>query len=186
MVPLDFESFIHRIEAHPQLQGVGLRTVYQKGEYIFKQGEICQKVFCMHNGLVKLYYNTQDGKEWIKSFVLDQGVLGSRSSQLMGKPSPFSALCLEKTEVQSYPYKRFAEVCLDDHDLVRDLFNFLQWLGVKKEIREYQLLCLSAEDAYKDFLHTNPKLVERLTQVDIAHYLGITPIALSRIKKRLT
>jgi len=66
------------------------------------------------------------------------------------------------------------------------VFNFTQWLGLKKEIREYRLLCLSAEEAYKDFLQMNPKLLERLTQVDIARYLGITPIALSRIKKRLS
>ena len=186
MVQFSFDTFLSRIEAHPQLQRVGRPIVCQKGDYLFRQGEVCRELFCLRSGLVKLYYNTQDGKEWIKSFVPDQGVLGSRSSQSLGKPSPFSAFCLEQTELTSYPYDLFEQVCFEDLELARAVFNFTQWLGLKKEIREYRLLCLSAEEAYKDFLQMNPKLLERLTQVDIARYLGITPIALSRIKKRLS
>ena len=84
-----------------------------------------------------------------------------------------------------YPYELFQNVCYEDTALVRMFFDFTQWLGLKKEIREYQLLCLSAEEAYADFKRTSPDLVKRLTQIDLARYLGITPIALSRIKKRV-
>jgi len=139
----------------------------------------------MYSGLVKLYFNTLEGKEWIKSFIPDRGVFGSRNAQSMGKPSPFSALCLEETKILSIPYDAFEQVIFEDLALSRAVFHFTQWLGLKKELREYQLLCLSAEEAYQEFISANPSLVERLTQIDIARYLGITPIALSRIKKRL-
>jgi len=112
-------------------------------------------------------------------------MFGSRRSQILGDASPFSVLCLEDSEIIQYPFEIFERVCLDDEKLTQGLFAFTQWLGLKKEIREYRLLCLSAEEAYSDFVSENPDLVNRVTQIDIARYLGITPIALSRIKKRI-
>ena len=181
----DFQSFIHNIVNHPELSEKVAVRQYSKREYMFSQGEVCRDVFFMRKGLVKLYYNTVDGKEWIKSFIADKGIIGSRASQTLGKASPFSALCLEETEVLKLPYAEFEQICFDDLSLARSVFYFNQWLGVKKEVREYQLLCLSAEEAYAEFVSENPGLAERITQIDIARYLGVTPIALSRIKKRV-
>lgn len=179
------DEFMTKILKSPKLKEYGHAKKYSKGQFIFNQGEVCRDLFCMHRGLIKIYYNTLDGKERIKAFIADKGLLGSRSSQALNIPSPFSVLCLEDTEITRYPYDLFENVCLEDMELARSLFRFTQWLAVKKEVREYQLLCLSAEDAYQEFKIANPKLVARLTQIDIARYLGITPIALSRIKKRL-
>ncbi len=185
MKEFQFDQLLTQILSHPQLQGLGKEMRFTRGEHIFMQGEICRELFCMRSGLVKLYFNTLEGKEWIKSFIADQGLLGSRSSQALEMPSPFSALCLEDTTIVRIPYDRFEEVCFSDLQMARAIFQFTQWLGVRKELREYQLLCLSAEEAYREFMSANPELTERLTQIDIARYLGITPIALSRIKKRL-
>ncbi len=185
MDKFDFDQFLARVLQHPAFEQRGVELHYKKGEYLFRQGEVCTEVFFMSRGLVKFYFNTLEGKEWIKSFVADKGVLGSRSSQLLKMPSPFSALCLEDTQVVRFPYEIFEAVCFDNLELAQAVFHFTQWLGVKKELREYQLLCLSAEEAYQAFVSSNPTLVTRLTQIDIARYLGITPIALSRIKKRL-
>lgn len=101
-------------------------------------------------------------------------------------PSPFSALCLEPTTLTCFPYEVFEETCFSEPFLIKKVFEFTQWLGVMKELREQQLLCLSAQESYTEFMHAYPELATRLTQTDIAHYLGITPIALSRIKNRLT
>lgn len=185
MTDFDFENFMRRVLSHAGVAGNMTTRLYEKGETVFCQGEVCREVFFLRKGLVKLYYNTREGKEWIKSFIADKGIFGSRTSQSLGRESPFSALCLEDTQLLCLPYSTLEKVCFDDMSLTRSIFHFSQWLGVKKEIREYQLLCLSAEEAYMEFISANPGLVKRITQIDIARYLGITPIALSRIKKRL-
>ena len=186
MSEFDFDSFMRNVVNHPALSGRVVTRKYKKRAYVLSQGEVCADLFFLRKGLVKLYYVTLDGKEWIKSFIADKGILGSRTSQSLGKASPFSALCLEDTELLSLPYKEFEKICFDDLSYARSIFQFTQWLGVKKELREYQLLCLSAEEAYVEFVSANPNLVKRITQIDIARYLGITPIALSRIKKRMS
>jgi CRP-like cAMP-binding protein len=179
------DEFMTKILNSPTLKGHEYAKKYKKGSFIFNQGEICRDVFCLQRGLIKIYYNTLDGKERIKVFIADRGIFGSRSSQALNIPSPFSTLCLEDTEIIRFPYDLFEDACFEDLQLARSVFRFTQWLAVKKELREYQLLCLSVEDAYQEFILANPNLLARLTQIDIARYLGITPIALSRIKKRL-
>jgi len=185
MKKYSLDNFLHRLDSHPVLKQHAVLKQYKKGVHIFSQGSVCKDVFCLHRGLLKLYYNTFKGKEWIKSFIADQGIVGSRNSQLLDKPSTFSILCMEDCDITSYPYEIFQQTCTQDHELAQAMFGFTQWLGLKKEVREYQLLCLSSEEAYSEFLDSNPKLSGRLTQIDMARYLGITPIALSRIKKRI-
>ena len=53
---------------------------------------------------------------------------------------------------------------------------------MKKERREYEFLCLSAEERYRLLIKRSPDLVRQVTQNEIARYLGITPVALSRIR----
>ncbi|MNG38637.1 hypothetical protein D3C84_1264130 [compost metagenome] len=57
-------------------------------------------------------------------------------------------------------------------------------LYVKKERREMQLLTLSAEDRYRSFLEEFGALEKKIPQYYIASYLGITPVALSRIRAK--
>ena len=49
--------------------------------------------------------------------------------------------------------------------------------------RVTMLMSASAIDRYDHFLRTYPKIVQRVSQKMIASYLGITPEALSRVKK---
>lgn len=172
--------------SQPALQAAARVRVFKKGEHVFSQGEKCADVFFIRRGLVKLYFDTVDGKEWIKSFVADEGIFGSRSAQSTEQGSLFSVVCLEETEVEVFPYELFERICLSEPDIAREVFHFTQWLGLKKEMREYQLLCMSAEERYLSFIKNSSNLASRLTQVDIARYLGVTPIALSRIKKRVS
>jgi len=43
---------------------------------------------------------------------------------------------------------------------------------------------VSAEERFHLLLEASRELIDSVTQKDIAHYLGITPVALSRIRGR--
>lgn len=55
----------------------------------------------------------------------------------------------------------------------------------KKEQKESQFLLDHAEKRYLNFKQEYPELESRINQYHIASYLGITPVALSRIRARL-
>ena len=63
--------------------------------------------------------------------------------------------------------------------------EFQAWLFERKRQREEDLLCLAAGARYFAFLERDPALSTRLEQQEIAAYLRITPVALSRIRRRL-
>lgn len=73
-----------------------------------------------------------------------------------------------------------------DAGLTSAYFTYSAWLQRRKEAREEMLLCQSPEQSYRNFLLQNEELAKRLPQGDIARYLGITPVAFSRIKRRIS
>ena len=51
--------------------------------------------------------------------------------------------------------------------------------------REYQFLTMSTEERYLAFLQEYPRLAARMSQREVAQYLGLTPVGLNRVVSRL-
>ena len=143
-------------------------------------------MYFIATGLAKMVYLTHDGKDFIKSFLADGAFAGSLSAQLTDAPSPFSLICIEPCLIERAPYTALKALFQSSTDAQAFGLSFFQTLALRKEQREHTLLCLSPEDRFRMFMDSNPALVPRITQADLAKHLGITPVALSRIKKRLS
>ncbi len=185
-------SLLERLNAG----GVGANTLtaleghireksYAQGDAVLRQGDSAPNVYYLRHGLAKLTYLTAEGKEFIKSFIDAGDFMGSMVSQMEGGPSTFSIICLEASTVESVPYALLSRLVEEDDTLLRLTSRLYQNLALKKEIREHDFLCLTPPERYAKFLEIQPDIARRVTQGDIAHYLGITPVALSRIKSRL-
>jgi len=157
----------------------------QAGEYIFKQGDEDTSIYVVKSGLIKAYYLSADGKENIKSFIMPGDNIGSILAGYADEKCPFSLVCLKDCELIVIKFKPLYEASQSDPELAMEMVNFLLQFAIKKEIREYELLCLSAEERYSRLIETAPNLLNLVTQNEIARYLGVTPVGLSRIKKRL-
>ncbi|MEM9078487.1 MAG: Crp/Fnr family transcriptional regulator, partial [Bacteroidota bacterium] len=55
-----------------------------------------------------------------------------------------------------------------------------------KSKREIALLSKTAKERYLDLFQERPKLLKQIPLKYIASYIGVTPQALSRIRKRIT
>jgi CRP-like cAMP-binding protein len=155
------------------------------GDHLFRQGEHDQSIYKVKSGLLKAYYLSADGKENIKSFIMPGDNIGSLVSAWAGKASTFSLVCLKPSIVSAVPFRKLDEASRADPGIAGEILDFLLAFGMKKEMREYELLCLTAEERYKRLRDTSPEIFTLVTQNEIARYLGITPVGLSRIKKRL-
>lgn len=165
--------------------GFGVRVTRRKGEFLFGQHAESSNLFFIEQGLVKAFYETRDGKEFIKSFICEGQIIGSLQALLADRPNSFSVVALEDCVVREIPKAQLLGAADKNGELQALMNKQLLMLAMKKEQREYELLCLSAEERYQMFCQREAELAIRLTQVDIARYLGITPVALSRIRKRL-
>jgi CRP-like cAMP-binding protein len=173
---MDFKNFI---SSH------GKAVSKQKGAYVFSQGEVDCNIYFVKQGLLKAYYISDDGKEFVKSFLLPDSSIASVSSFHSKAPSPFSVVCLEASELVRISFDDLYTISATNNDVAMNVIDMLLQLAMKKERREYEFLCLSPEERYRQILDQQPELPKKITQNDLAGYLGITPIGLSRIKKRV-
>ena len=165
-----------------QLEGVTIEK--EKGEHVFMQGDSDKSLYFIQSGLLKAYYTSEDGKESVKSFLLSNDIIGSLTSSYSEGVCSFSLLCLESTVLIKTPFKSLWEHSKKDMEIANEMIEFLLRFAMKKEKREYELLCLSAEERFCILENNSPSLLEKVTQNDLARYLGVTPVGLCRIKKR--
>ena len=155
-----------------------------RGERLFDQGAKVDTVFILQSGLVKLVYETVDGNEWVKSLIADRGLFGP-SDYAEGNAIAYSARAIEPSSLGQIPLGWISQTLSTSPDMAMAYARFVNWVRQRKEAREAALLCQGPEDRYRDLLASSPDLLARMPQADIARYLRITPIAFSRIKRRL-
>ena len=166
--------------------GTDKQVKLQKGDVVFNQGDIEHTFYFVKSGMLKATYVAEDGSEFIKSFILSGDLIGSLTSAHMNIPCTFSLICIKQCELVKIPFQILRQGSKSDLNLANELIERLIQLAMKKEQREFEFLCMTAEERYLKMLETSPELIESVTQNDLAKYLGITPVGLSRIKKRVT
>ncbi|MEM7427459.1 MAG: Crp/Fnr family transcriptional regulator [Pseudomonadota bacterium] len=157
----------------------------EQGQYLFRQGDDNRALYLLKGGLLKAYYLSADGKENIKSFLVPGDTIGSLKGVFSESGCSFNLVCLEQSELVRIDFDIVYSHSRDNLALAREMLDFLLKFAMKKETREFELLCLPPEERYRRLLETTPRLFDQVTQNDIARYLGVTPVGLSRIKKRV-
>lgn len=157
-----------------------------KNSHFIRAGELVDSISLCINGLFRLYYTTPDGNEFNKSFCTKHDFITSYSSLLQNIPSFFSIQSLTDSELIVIRYQDFQSL-YPRHVCWERLGRIIaEQLFIKKEMRERELLLLSAEARYLLFLKKYGHVALNIPQYHIASYLGITPVALSRIRRKLT
>jgi CRP-like cAMP-binding protein len=177
-------AFARGLAAIPEIRDAGVPRTAKKGEQIFRDDD-ASRLFIVQHGLIKLAFITPDGKEWIRSFVAAPGVFGQRFLRAPEEVGAFAAICLEPCTLVAYPYELLERVGGRDIELTRMGFELVRYYSLQRERRARNMLSLSAEESYRDFMAEHPEVAARISQADTARYLGITPVALSRIRSRM-
>lgn len=158
-----------------------------KGAHLFDIGDKVTDFYFLIHGLARYYYISESGKEFNKSFAEKQGhLLSSISSVSMQEEiSPFGVETLSEFVVLCISYEDF-RVLSAKHSSWNDLMvRIYERLIVKKERREADFLLLNAKERYLKFLSDYSMIESAVANYHIASYLGITEVALSRIRKAM-
>lgn len=158
---------------------------FSRAEYLARADKVMTNSFHIMTGLVRLFYTSADGVEHNKGFGTEGRVVGSAASKVLGAPAGFDIQALEDTETLALPFS-VADRLLDRHPAWERLRRLaLERLFLEKELREMEFLLFDATSRYRRFLKAEPLLAARLPLHHVASYLGITPVALSRIRRQL-
>ncbi|MCK7613561.1 Crp/Fnr family transcriptional regulator [Roseibium sediminicola] len=157
---------------------------FSAGAVLFSAGDVLETLYFIRSGLIRFFYLTPEGKEFNKNFVTAGNVATSLGSFLEARPSPFFAEALEETELVALPMAFVRDLKTSDIAWERLINGFVIRLALQKERREASFLLESATERYEAFLTEFAEILGRVPQYHIASYLGITPVALSRIRAR--
>lgn len=156
-----------------------------KGEYLFQQGESATNLYFLCYGLVRYVSLSEEGKEFTQSFAAAPRIAGSTRAMVRRSPALFSIEVLEDALVLEYPWAEFYQQMSQCPNFLLTYVHLLEHLFIGKEERENALVKHSAERRYLDFISQFSDLEKRIPLQYIASYIGITPVALSRIRNRL-
>jgi len=150
------------------------REVFKKRELLVRSGEPCEHFFFVLSGSLRTFTTDERGNEHIFHLAFEDWWASDLFSFITGDAAFFSIEALEDTEVlSSYPkFERFFRL-------------LMQNAYVASQKRTMDIMSLSAEKRYVQLTQKHPQLEMRVAQHHIASFLGITPEALSRIKRGL-
>ncbi|WP_308363784.1 MULTISPECIES: Crp/Fnr family transcriptional regulator [unclassified Microbulbifer] len=158
---------------------------FEKGAHFIEAGAPVAELFFLTDGLARFYYLDVQGREFNKSFAETGAVLSSVSALVSGSPSSFFVQALQSSQCLSVAYRDFLALT-EEFDAWRQLqLRLLEQLVIRKERREADFLRLSATERYQQFLREYARVAHAIPNYHIASYLGITEVALSRIRRRL-
>ncbi|WP_333804952.1 Crp/Fnr family transcriptional regulator [Sulfurospirillum sp.] len=160
---------------------------FPKGAHLFDIGDKVKDFYFLIEGLARYYYISESGKEFNKSFAEKPGhLLSSISSVSMpDEVSPFCVETLSDFTVLCISYEHFRALGAKHKEWNDLMLRIYERLIVKKERREADFLLLSAKERYQKFLNDYSMIERMVANYHIASYLGITEVALSRIRKEM-
>lgn len=156
-----------------------------KDHHIFEAGQVAEHGYFVLTGVARFYYVDVDGNEVNKSFLSQGEFLASLLSLVRGDKSLFFAQSLTDMQLVGFEREKYNSL-FSRHSCWQELGRKIaENLALKKEMREASLLLETPEQRYKRFLTEFGDLALAIPQYQVARYLGITAVSLSRLKNRI-
>jgi CRP-like cAMP-binding protein len=185
------EEFITFIKTIVGIDEIDLKLILSKcrerkvakGKFILKRGQIATQYFFIVSGGVRFFYGDH-GDETTTWVVFKNEFFTEISSLNPQKPSRFNLEAIEETELIVIDKKDMD--FLYGHIAVWQEFGRKTWeaMSVRMIDQILNFQTLSAEERYIQFMN-NPELMQKVPIKQLAKVLGITPNALSRIRKNI-
>lgn len=160
-------------------------THYQKGQRLITQGQPAPKLFFLIKGIVRYMSVSPEGKEFTQSFAYAPSISGSTRAMTRNVNALFCIEALDDVICLELDWHVFFEKMQSQPGFMAAYNRLLENMFIRKEEREYAFVQQSAEQRYLTFLDKNPELSDKIPLKMIASHIGITPIALSRIRNKL-
>jgi len=144
-----------------------------------------QYISFVDSGIVRFYVENGD-KDITFEIAFENSFATAYDSFIARKPALYTAEALTDTVLWSVSYDDLQQVYRNTSagNMIGRLAA--EELFIKKNRRQLSLLKDSAEQRYTSLLSDYPHLIQHIPLKYLASYIGITPQALSRIRRRIS
>jgi CRP-like cAMP-binding protein len=157
----------------------------KRRQFILQEGDICKHHTFVVEGCFRMYMVDEKGKEHNLQFAIENWWIADIGSFYSEEPSRLYIEALENSIVLQL--KKDDQLKLfDDNPKFNRIFRVLTENAlVSAHRRILQNISSTAEERYRDFLKRYPHFFNRISNVQIASYLGVTPEFLSTIRNKI-
>ncbi|WP_242121592.1 Crp/Fnr family transcriptional regulator [Aestuariivivens sediminicola] len=154
--------------------------VKKKG-YLMQAGEITKYEYFITKGCLKVYTLDVDGSPHISMFAVEDYWTGDLASFMTKEPSRYFIKATEDSELLGISRTNY-DLLFQEIPKFEKFYRILYQRSLISYIRRSNHgISLTAEERYIQFKKKYPKIVNRITQKDLAGYIGITPEFMSKI-----
>lgn len=157
----------------------------KKKDYVFKEKEVQNAIYFVISGLVRSYYENDNGDEKNAWFIQENDFVTDYPCFLESTCSQYSFQCMEDCIFVKLPkdsilkaYKNFPSIDKYGRLIAEEIIKMMQ-------NRIESLLFLSSKERYVQVLLKEKNLVNRISVTALSSYLGIERQTLTRIRKEI-
>lgn len=158
----------------------------KRKEFLLKQGDTCKTENFIVKGCLRTYTIDDNGFEHIVMFGVEDWWVGDLLSFLTQSPATYFIDALEDTEILQISKPKLDRLFETVPKFERFFRLILQNAFIAQQQRINQNLSYTAEQRYLDFISKHPDLEQRLSQKQVSAYLGVTPVFLSMLRRKIS
>lgn len=164
------------------LKSIAKTKQLKKGTDLHEIGKYCRHLWFLEKGAIKKYEYSGDTERTTK-FYTDRSFLTDYHSVLTNQLSEIGFKAVEDCDIQAINYQEL----LKAYDQSHYLEHIGRIMAERVFVQEYEqrriLLNYDARNRYEYLLANNPQIFQRFPLKDIASFIGVTPVSLSRLRK---
>lgn len=160
------------------------RTRYiKRKQYLIYPGLRCDRLFYVKSGLFKLYALNEEGKEHILHFFQENQWTTDFFSIQAEKESILYLEAIEDAVIYEVSNSERMDLMKKDQVLLEFFLGVFSKLTLLYQNKLLDMALSNSDERYFKFLATNPGLANRISNKEMAYYLGITPEFVTKIKR---
>lgn len=169
-----------------RLQLISSFKLFKKDDVVTNFGEVPTKAYLLLDGVMRAFIQDDVGKEYNKNIFTPSSFVASFTSIIRDKPSLLCYQALTNCKTFEIDFKSFLNICQQDIEASVLYSRILERIFITYEKRNLELLSLNATQRYHQLRSRIPHIDSLIPQYQIASYLNITPVQLSRIRNTPT
>jgi CRP-like cAMP-binding protein len=153
----------------------------EKGDILISKGDVISHLIIAESGYFKTYYQDDNDEIYIKSFHTAKDFLSPANELTHSGSSSVYVECLKEGIVYKLAWREL-NILSQKSEIIKNLIHDLskkQFIALSQKMQD--LVTLSSIERFEKLKNERPDLLENVKQKLIANYLGITPVALSRL-----
>lgn len=156
----------------------------RRRQFILQEGDVCRLNTFVAEGCFRMYLVDEKGREHNLQFAVENWWIGDIGSFHSEKPSKLYIEAMENSIILQIRKEDQLRLFVEHPKFNRIFRVFTENALVSFQNRVLQNISSTAEERYLDFIARYPHLFNRISNVQIASYLGVTPEFLSTIRKK--